>query len=83
MFRWQFPKPGQEQEHEDWKRWVLETQQWPSENQLEDQSYQILMPTAWRRRCYQSLTNFEQFADMKRRRRWSEGYGGYGGGGRW
>ena len=68
MFRYHYPRPGKEQEHREWRQWLLEKSMWPSEGQLLDESYQMMMPSEWRRGPYKGLRTLDEFAEVQMKR---------------
>ena len=60
--------PGKEQEHREWRQWLLDKSMWPSEGQLLDESYQMMMPSEWRRDPYKRLATLDEFAVVQVRR---------------
>ena len=52
IFRVHYPKPGGEEEHAMWMEWLTEHGVWPSVEELADESYEMLLPSNWKRKRY-------------------------------
>ena len=72
MFRWQFPKPGDEGEHTTFVNSVKELETWPTEEQLSDGSYVMLFPSHWRRGVFIKCSTMDEFYDAKYKKEWAE-----------
>ena len=76
LFRVNFPKPGEEDVHQGWLTWIREEFVSPSQAEFDDDTYQMLLPTPWRRNEYKNVTTMEEFVEArnrqeaKRARRW-------------
>ena len=68
MFRFQFPRPGNEKQHLEWRQWLQDNSIWPSESQLLDETYQMMMPGEWRRNPYKRLKTMDEFAEVQVKR---------------
>ena len=67
-WRYHFPKPGGEAVHARWRQWLYERNIWPSEAQLLDETYQMMMPSDWRRTAYKGLTTLDEFFEVQNNR---------------
>ena len=68
MFRYQFPRPGNEQEHRERRQWLFDNSIWPSEGQLLDETYQMMMPSEWRRNAYKNVKTMDEFVEVQVKR---------------
>ena len=64
LFRYKYQKPGGEEEHACWVRWLAECARWPTEDELSSGVYQLLMPKVWRRVRFRTVDTVEQFWDI-------------------
>ena len=67
LFRVNFPKPGEEEEHQGWLSWIQEEFVSPSQAEFDDDTYQMLLPRLWRRHEYRDVTTMEEFTEARRR----------------
>ena len=68
LFRFYYPRPGQEQTHSQWRQWLQDNMYWPDEDQLYDETYQMMMPSEWRRNAYKNVQTMDEFAEVQARR---------------
>ena len=68
MFRYQYPRPGKEQEHKGWRQWLHDNSMWPSEDELLDETYQMMLPPAWRRTPYKDVKTMKEFEEVQKKR---------------
>ena len=68
LFRFNYPKPGEESLHADWKAYLDRWEIWPTTQDLGDESYQWFYPPAWRKKEYRFLNTWEEFAEVRDRR---------------
>ena len=72
LFRWNYPKPGDEDEHQLWCQDLLESGKWPTKEEVEDDSFQILLlPMHWRRKPYQACDTMNDFWKVRAREEWA------------
>ena len=71
MFRWRYPKPGDENEHTTFVNSVLELDTWPTEEQLHDGSFVMLFPSHWRRGPFMKCVTMDEFWDAKLKKQWA------------
>ena len=64
MFRYLYPKPGDLDEYRHFRKHIDEIGM-PSEEELEDESYEMLMPSRWRKPAFATCENMEQFWKAK------------------
>ena len=61
LFRWRYPHPANRSEHENWVESLTRRNMWPSEQQLYDDSYQMLFPSSWRKQIYKDCKTTDHF----------------------
>ena len=69
LFRFYFPKPGEEDFHEEWKRWLSDQKIWPTLDELADGTYEKFLPKQWRTCEYKEIQLLEELAAVRSRKR--------------
>ena len=78
MFRWHYPKPGDENEHTTFVNSVLELETWPTEEQLQDGSFVMLFPSHWRRWPFNKCVTMNDFWETKVYYQWAAAWNASG-----
>ena len=64
MFRYTYPKPGDLNEYRHFRKHIDKIGM-PTEEELDDESYEMLMPSRWRKPAFATCENMEQFWKAK------------------
>ena len=64
MFRLHYPKPGDHTEYRHFRKHI-DKNGMPTKEELENESYEMLMPSQWRKKAFATCETMEQFWKAK------------------
>ena len=68
LFRLYYPKPGDEEEHGKFVRHIQEYCWWPTKEELEDESFQMMYPYHWRKKEFMTCNTMPDFWKVKEKK---------------
>ena len=73
IFRYWYPKPGDEEEHANFVKSLRENDwsQWPTKEEIDDESFHMLMPNHWRRKPFIRCCTMQDFWNVKNKEEWA------------
>ena len=64
LFRLYYPKPGDHEEYRLFRNHITEHGM-PTKEEIDNESYEMLMPSHWRKKAFENYRNMEEFWKAK------------------